>query len=290
MPLRLDMHVHSWSRGRECMTAGELAEGLKARGIDGAAITNFHDVAHARGLARELPECVIIVGQEMLTRDGHVTGLGLRERIDDFLSAAETIERIHAQGGVAVAVHPFLHLGVRDLVFSLPFDAIESFNAFAASFFVFDGRNRRAAAAARALRLTALAGSDTTSPRHVGTSWTEIDVPDGTSPVDALRLGAVSRRERRLPHPYAFFLRGLYRRNLPPLETHEVACFLCGHAQVVSLWRRRHTCLDCGRVERARIACCNGHYLCHPCFIRRDIDLSSRRPPASPPSADSPTT
>ena len=60
----------------------------------------------------------LVVGEEVTTRSGHVVGLFLREPIPAFRSVAETVERIHAQGGLAVAAHPlgvFLSLGTGSL-------------------------------------------------------------------------------------------------------------------------------------------------------------------------------
>jgi predicted metal-dependent phosphoesterase TrpH len=67
--------------------------------IDGAlrAAELHADAAHRYGL---------VVGEEVTTRSGHVVGLFLTERVPPFRPAAETVERIHAQGGLAVAAHP----------------------------------------------------------------------------------------------------------------------------------------------------------------------------------------
>ncbi len=56
----------------------------------------------------------LVVGEEITTRRGHVVGLFLSDPIPPFRSVAETVERIHDQGGLAVAAHPlgvFLSLG-----------------------------------------------------------------------------------------------------------------------------------------------------------------------------------
>ena len=77
----------------------------------------------------------VIVGEEISTREGHVVGLFLQHWIPPGLPAAETIDRIHDQGGLAIAVHPYTHWlpftglkGVKDLILRLPFDAVETRN------------------------------------------------------------------------------------------------------------------------------------------------------------------
>ncbi|MSO43844.1 MAG: hypothetical protein EXQ74_00810 [Thermoleophilia bacterium] len=48
----------------------------------------------------------VIVGQEIMTREGGVIGLFLTAAVADGLALTETLERVHAQGGVTVAPHP----------------------------------------------------------------------------------------------------------------------------------------------------------------------------------------
>ena len=78
----------------------------------------------------------IIVGEEVSSRDGHVLGLFIKEKISPHMSAEETIKEIHAQGGIAIAPHPMTLVltsrgleGVGRLAYSLPFDAIETRNS-----------------------------------------------------------------------------------------------------------------------------------------------------------------
>ena len=72
--------------------------------------------------------------------DGHVLGLFLTDEVRPGMPAAATVEAIHAQGGVAIAAHPFwrperpdrnghrIH-GVGWKATDTPFDAIEVENA-----------------------------------------------------------------------------------------------------------------------------------------------------------------
>ncbi|MHB0976845.1 MAG: PHP-associated domain-containing protein [Candidatus Aquicultorales bacterium] len=50
----------------------------------------------------------IVVGEEIMSRDGEIIGLFLHEEIEPDLSAAETVSRIHRQGGLAIAPHLFV--------------------------------------------------------------------------------------------------------------------------------------------------------------------------------------
>jgi hypothetical protein len=93
-------------------------------------------VAQAYARRRGLP-LEVIIGQEFSTVDGDVVGLFLKSTLPKFKTAAKAIEAIHAQGGLAVAVHPFSRwstlnnmCGLGTKIFDLPLDAVEVRNGF----------------------------------------------------------------------------------------------------------------------------------------------------------------
>lgn len=72
-----------------------------------------------------------MVGQEVTTGQGDVLALFIEESLPRFATAAEAVQAIHQEGGLAVAAHPFflwswemesVHLRIR----TLAFDAIEA--------------------------------------------------------------------------------------------------------------------------------------------------------------------
>ena len=136
-----DLHMHTeWSDGDPL---DDVLESAVAAGLDVIAITDHDEIegaleARRRAHARRLP-LAVVPGIEVSTRDGHVGALFVTEPIPADESAAATIERIHAAGGLAVAHHPFaprlietllrVRLGCKELIQELPFDAIECTNA-----------------------------------------------------------------------------------------------------------------------------------------------------------------
>jgi len=48
-----------------------------------------------------------ILAEEIMTADGEIIGLFLTEEIPPFLSADETLDRIHDQGALSIVPHPF---------------------------------------------------------------------------------------------------------------------------------------------------------------------------------------
>ncbi|HEV2953452.1 MAG TPA: CehA/McbA family metallohydrolase [Candidatus Dormibacteraeota bacterium] len=106
---RADLHIHTnASDGRP--SPGEVVDFVVGHtNLDLIAITD-HDtidgalVAADLGLARGLP---VIIGEEVSSREGHILGLFLQRPIKPGLSAQATVDAIHAQGGLAIAAHPF---------------------------------------------------------------------------------------------------------------------------------------------------------------------------------------
>jgi predicted RNA-binding Zn-ribbon protein involved in translation (DUF1610 family) len=210
---------------------------------------------------------VIIVGQEIWTADGHVIGLGLSEKVPDFLPVVETVRRIHGQGGLAVAVHPYLHLGLGRKARTLPFDAVEGYNAAIGRAGIYNYFARRLA---RRMGAGVTAGSDTTAPAFLGQGCTEVLAERTEDVLPAIREGRVKLHTRPLPLPFVFILKNFLRiRDLEPCPLHATVCLDCGKSMSVRLFKSVFRCGDCGREERSRVACCNGHYLCRHCSAAR---------------------
>ena len=210
------------------------------------------------------------MGQEIITRDGHVVGLGLREKIPNSLSAEDTIDIIHEQGGLAVAVHPYLHLGLGKKTLSLPVDAIEVYNAVIGGFFVY---NFLAKKMAMKMNVTPLASTDTTDGNLIGRSSTGVMTDSRDSILETIQSGNVRLFKRAIPIPFGFIAKGVLKcRDLEPWLPHAIPCFVCGRSMTIRLFRENFVCLDCKKTEMSRVACCNGHYICMKCIINRFDD------------------
>jgi hypothetical protein len=136
---RADLHVHSrWSDGAQAPDAVVRAAASR---LDVVALTDHDEIRgalQARVFAADHPELGVdvVVGEEISTLNGHLLGLFLEERVPPGLPALATVELIHAQGGLAVAAHPFHPIrgaargqrSVGELVEDLPLDAIEVVN------------------------------------------------------------------------------------------------------------------------------------------------------------------
>ncbi len=197
---RADLHVHShWSDGAQSpQTLVRRAAGR----VDVLAITDHDEIRGAllaRQFARSRPELgvEVVVGEEISTRNGHLLGLFLEERVPPGLPALATIELIHAQGGLAVVAHPCHPMNVRDrgapcltdLIGDLPLDGIEAVNNAGFFSWLYD-----AIAALRNLEwaLPVTGGSDAHDVWYVGSGLTRFE---GQRPED-LRRALLAARTR----------------------------------------------------------------------------------------------
>ena len=142
-------HSDGWPSPRE------LVDYARATRLDVIAVTD-HDTIEgalwAKEHASKRSRLEVVIGEEISSRNGHIVGLFLEKRVRPGMSAAATIDTIHDQGGLAIAVHPFWRTqrrsrggtvhGVGWLAAELDFDAIEVENA-TPGFYVFNQMARR---------------------------------------------------------------------------------------------------------------------------------------------------
>ncbi len=181
---RVDMHVHS-SASHDCAVAPALVARRCARlGLDRVVLTD-HDTIHgAEQLAAACGAGAVIVGEEILTTEGDVIGLFLRERVPGRLTPEETVKRIKDQGGLVYLSHPYddrrHHLSEPALErVADDIDIVEVFNGRA------DERaNRRALDLCEILGAAPGAGSDAHTLDEIGSVYVEMPSFDG--PADFL--------------------------------------------------------------------------------------------------------
>ena len=159
----------------------EVLGAARQAGLDVVAITDHNTLVNAiaaQAIAHEYGVTVVI-GEEISTRQGHLLGLFLKNRVSPGSPLAETIGAVHAQGGIAIVAHPYdpVSFGVlnpwrgsmseEDLL-RLGFDAIETFNACLPT----RRPNERAVELAGRTTAAIVAGSDAHSAATVGLATT----------------------------------------------------------------------------------------------------------------------
>jgi predicted metal-dependent phosphoesterase TrpH len=144
-------------------TIEEIFSELKKKNIKILALTD-HDTLEGYNQAKKYMEknnindVLLIPACEITTNHGHILAYGITQAIPKDLSPEETIKKIHEQGGIAVAAHPFhLKMGVSNKLYDLNVDAVEGYNS---GLFKFLNSNEKAVKAAKKLNLPYIASSD----------------------------------------------------------------------------------------------------------------------------------
>jgi predicted metal-dependent phosphoesterase TrpH len=185
--LKFDLHVHTVHSPDAHTKIEDLPSIIKAKGLDGVAVTE-HDNFDPPSFC----DVIILPGIEVRSRDGHVIGLGIREKILSGLSADETIRRIHDQDGVAIIPHPYDPVcecvKIGDL--KMRPDAVEVINADAVCFHVSRWLARKDA---RKFKLPQVAGSDSHIPQTIGDAYTIVQsaTRNVRDIIEAVRAGSV---------------------------------------------------------------------------------------------------
>jgi predicted metal-dependent phosphoesterase TrpH len=189
--------VHTtWSDG------GQRPEAVVAAAsgrVDVLAITDHDEIRGAlaaRAYARSQPllRVDVIVGEEISTLNGHLLGLFLEERVPPDLPAPRTIELIQAQGGLAVAAHPFHpvrghargHRSIGEMLPDLPVDAVEVVNNAGVFSWLYDAW---AALRNAEWMLPTCGGSDAHDIWYVGSGVTRFEGRDAAALRRALATG-----------------------------------------------------------------------------------------------------
>ena len=198
---KADLHIHTrLSDGGP--SPGQVIEHVLCHtDLSVIAITD-HDRLESGLWARDLARrhgLDVIVGEEVSTADGHLLALFIEEPIAPGLSMEETIVDVHAQGGLAIAAHPFdpvssglLSRGSRcwtdQGLISLQLDGLETLNAS----LVREVANSRAAHLAQRLGLASVGSSDAHHLAAIGRAYTRF--PGRTA--EDLRRAIIDRTAR----------------------------------------------------------------------------------------------
>ncbi|TSA85458.1 PHP domain-containing protein [Deinococcus detaillensis] len=212
--MRVDLHCHT-EASDDCQTRlTDMPDRCRSQNVRVQAITDHNVIWGAQQLRASVRDqgleatLSIIVGEEISTRQGEIIGLFLQEVVPAGLSAEETAEIIHAQGGLVLLPHGFdplkrhrLRSEARERLAD-HIDIVESFNARISA----PHWNRVAAVWATQHRLPVSGGSDAHTLTQIGDGWIEtvdrlIQRPDDL--MEALWSGEVAGR---WVHPVPSFL------------------------------------------------------------------------------------
>ncbi len=176
-----DFHIHTRYSRDSILSEEKFIRRAVERGLTHVAITNHNNVEGAiavrdhvakMGLSGEL---TVILGEEVSSSDGEIVGIFLTRTIPRGLTADETADAIHAQGGLVSIPHPYdpfrgSHIREEPLIRLAEagkIDMVEVFN----SRVTFQRHNEKAADFAHHYRIPGIAASDSHSSFEVAMSF-----------------------------------------------------------------------------------------------------------------------
>lgn len=202
--LKADFHIHS-SYSMDCTTPPEdIINRCLETGINCITISD-HDALEGALKIQGMAPFTVIAAEEILTPNGEIMGMFLKERIPSGVSIEQAISSIKAQDGLVCIPHPFDSLrGLRidtkrfeELATQI--DVMEIFNA--RSLLPLDSNKAREFA--KKHNIPGTAGSDAHSTGEIGHTY--VEMPDFTGKdnfLQALRKGKI---HKQLSNPLVHF-------------------------------------------------------------------------------------
>jgi predicted metal-dependent phosphoesterase TrpH len=202
--VRLEFHCHTVYSKDSLTKPKDLVEACHRKGIDRIVVTDHNTIAGALRAHQLAPERVI-VGEEVMTRQGELLVAFLSEEIPAGLDALEAIKRLQDQGAFISVSHPFDamrsgHWEPEALEMIAPYvDAIEKFNSRC----IRPEYNREADNYARQKGLQGTVGSDAHTTREIGRAVQILpEFQDAASLREALQS---AQYETHLSSPFIHF-------------------------------------------------------------------------------------
>jgi predicted metal-dependent phosphoesterase TrpH len=180
--LKADLHIHT-KYSLDCQTPLEkIVERCQELGINCIAIADHGTAEGALEMQKLAPPSLkVIVAEEILTTEGEIMGMFLKETIksesDARITPQEAVRLIRAQGGLVNIPHPFetfrgsaLKAKVLDEIVK-DIDLVEVLNSRS----LFPKNSNKAKDFAIKHGLPGSAGSDAHHPRQIGKAYIEIE-------------------------------------------------------------------------------------------------------------------
>lgn len=176
--LKFDHHIHSVYSGDSRSEPKDILDQAEKVGLDVIAISDHNTIKGSQmafKIAKEEDRDIIVIPSiEISTDKGHMIGLGVTKNIPKGLSAIETADRIHENGGLVVIPHPFSfyrHGLFCNIEPNLMVDAVETKNAR----YIAGRSNKLSKDLAFKNRLSTLGGSDSHFIESIGDAYTEVN-------------------------------------------------------------------------------------------------------------------
>lgn len=187
--MKADLHIHTDHSSDGVSSVQEVLDVARSLGLGCVAITDHNTMSGYWEALEKAEDLIIIPAMEVSSASGHILAYGIVKEIASGMGVAETVQAIHAAGGIAVAAHPYRTwsgLGEENVIDG--FDAIEVLNGRSA-----EKGNHAAKRLAKKMSKPGTAGSDAHKVEHVGDAYTVLpsDCRDADDAIKAIKEGRV---------------------------------------------------------------------------------------------------
>lgn len=175
--LKIDLHTHSDLSPDGGIKPADYLQIIENEQLNYIAVTDHNTIEGALALARTLGDH-IIVGEEIMTREGEIIGLFLDQPIEPGQSAQETMVAIKKQRGLVYIPHPFetVRHGISEATLSGLADYVDIVEVHNGRAFL-QNRGPKAATWAKLHNKAMAASSDAHGRKGLGTTYTAVDKP-----------------------------------------------------------------------------------------------------------------
>lgn len=218
---RADLHIHTLASDGISTIEEVLDQATRVRALDVIAITDHNTVssAHEAKALAQGSQIEVITGSEVSSAHGHILALWINEDIKPGMSVRDTVDAIHAQGGLAFAAHPYANRAfgrfglqsVGDHMMDSGLDGIEVYNS--TPYMVYANMLASRQVLRNPDMFAAIGGSDAHMPQAVGKGVTLFP---GTCAAD-LRHALEERRTTGVNGFTSRFLALLYLLRYPSI-------------------------------------------------------------------------
>jgi predicted metal-dependent phosphoesterase TrpH len=190
--LKADLHIHT-QYSMDCSTPlDKIIRRCQQLGINCIAIAD-HGTAEGALKMKKIAPFHVIVAEEILSTQGEIMGMFLKETIPSGLTPGETVKRIKAQGGLVNIPHPFETIrgsALKDWCIDEiagDIDLMEVLNSRSP----FPANTDKAKAFAAKHKIPGSAGSDAHSIHEIGNAC--VEMPEFSTPEEFLKSLANGR-------------------------------------------------------------------------------------------------
>lgn len=267
--LKVELHIHTKYSYDSSTSLKEVVDVCIKKGIDAVAITDHNEIEGALRLT-QIALFKVIVGQEILTKEGEITGLFIKHSIPPGLSIEETLKRIKKQGGLVYLPHPFdkftrkTAINKNQIVKHMSnIDIIEGFNGRSVDTL----SNKKAVKLANKFNKLVGIGSDAHTKYEIGRNY--LEMPDFSNAEEFLKSlsRAKFKTSRVMLWPFLFtkWVRFNKRHKIfqPKAKriTGKTNCDFCGGQELLVIYKKK------GQI-RSKYLITDDSYGVHPQIVK----------------------